>query len=167
MAETVTTLARLLIVREIQEDDSGATLHFQQGGQGRLALGDVNYPSYLRLARRSQERQHLIGVNFGERNAIVELLRADNDVPMQICEDTTAARVLLQGHDGVFCLNANHPESVRLRAVLVEAVKRKARIWFIAHKPKLALLDILPAGWAADTSHTCDGNGSHTTTRRV
>lgn len=160
MAEAVTTLTRLVIVREFQEDGSGATLHFQQGGQGRLVHSDANYATHLRLARRSQERQHPIGVRFGEGNTIAELIRADNDVPAELGEDTTGARVLFQGHDGVFRLKADHPESARLRAVLGEAIRRKVRVWFITQKPDLAFLDILPAGWAAAASYTCDGNGS-------
>lgn len=160
MAEVVTTFTRLVIVREIQEDSGGATLRFQQGGQGHLAVSNANYETRLRLARRSQQRQHPIGVHFGEGENIVELIRADNDIPMQLCEDAAGARVFLQGHDGVFHLSALHPDSARLRAALNEAIHRKAPIWFIARKPDLALLDILPAGWVATISHSCEGNGS-------
>jgi len=159
MAEAVTTRTRLAIVREIQEDGSGATLRFQQGGQVRIALGDANYETHLRLAQRSRERQHPVGVRFGEGQSIAELIRADNDVPAEICEDASGARVFFLGHDGVFHLRAEHPESARLRAVLSEAIQRKARVWFVAQKPDLALLDILPAGWTAAAAHTCDGNG--------
>ncbi len=83
MAEALTTLAKLLTVREIQEDASGAVLHFQEGGPARLALSDAEYAMHLRLARRSHERQHPVGVRFGEGQTIAELLRADNDVPTQ------------------------------------------------------------------------------------
>ncbi|MHB1423947.1 MAG: hypothetical protein ACYC3I_12275 [Gemmataceae bacterium] len=160
MSETVTTLTKLVIVREIQEDNGGATLHFQQGGQGRLALDDANYGIDLRLARRSQERQHPVGVRFGDGQNIAELIRADNDVPAELCADAAGARVFFQGHDGVFRLNANHPESARLRAVLSEAIQRKAQIWFFAQKPDLTIVDLLPAGWTAAASYTYDGNGS-------
>ncbi|MCI0461870.1 MAG: hypothetical protein L0Z62_33380 [Gemmataceae bacterium] len=140
---------RLLVVREIQEDESGATLHFQQGGHGRLALRDTNYGTSLRLARRSQERAHPVGVHFGEGPAILELIRADNDVPTHLGEEEPdGARVLFQGHDGVFRLQANHPECARIRALLVEAIRQKAHVWFLAQKPDLALLDLLGAGWA-------------------
>ena len=115
MAEAVTTRTRLAIVREIQEDSSGATLRFQQGGQGRIALGDANYEAHLRLARRSQERQHPVGIRFGEGQTIAELIRADNDVPTKVCEDAAGARVFFQGHDGIFRLQADHTESARLR----------------------------------------------------
>jgi len=81
MAEALTTVTRLLIVREIQEDATGAALRFQEGGQGRLSLRDANYATHLRLARRSQERLHPVGVSFGEGQAIIELIRADNDIP--------------------------------------------------------------------------------------
>src|SRR5436309_2857309 len=114
MAEALTTLMKLLVVREIQEDESGATLRFQQGGHGRLALPDANFATHLRLARRSQERQHPLGVSFGEGHAITELIRADNDVPTELCaEEADHARILFQGHDGVFRLKLDHPDSTR------------------------------------------------------
>lgn len=159
MAEAVTTHTRLAIVREIQEDSSGAILRFQQGGEARLALGDANYETHLQLARRSRERQHPVGVHFGERQIIAELIRADNDVPAEICEDASGASVFFLGHDGVYHLNADFAEFARLRAVLCEAIQRKARLWFVAQKHDLMLLDILPAGWAA-VSSTGDGNGA-------
>ena len=47
-------------------DASGTVLHFQEGGHARLALSQADYAAHLRLARRSQERQHPVGVRFGE-----------------------------------------------------------------------------------------------------
>jgi len=145
MAETLTTVARLLIVRKIQEDASGATLGFQEGGHGHLALGDTNYAIYLRLARRSQERQHPVGVSFGDGQAITALIRADNDVPTLVGEeDPDCVQVLFAGHDGVFRLKRDHPGFDRLRALLGEAVRENARVWFIVQKRDLAVLDVLP-----------------------
>jgi hypothetical protein len=143
MPEALTTLIRLLIVREIEDGASGAVVHFQEGGHGRLDLRDPNYEALLRLARRSQERRHPVGVAFGEGKIITELMRADNDVPTQLWEDNRdQAQVLFLGHDGVFRLKPDHPESDRLRSLLSEALRQKARVWFIAHKPDLTLLDV-------------------------
>jgi hypothetical protein len=161
MVEAVTTGTRLLVVREIQEDESGAELRFQHGRQGRLDRGDENYATYLRLARRSHQRQHPVGVSFGEGSTITEMIRADNDVPLQLGEeDPDRARVYFQGHDGVFCLRRDHPEFTRIRAVVGDALRHQAIVWFIAQKPALALLDVLPAGSAAAPSQTRDGDGS-------
>jgi hypothetical protein len=147
MAETVTTLMRLLTVREVQEDERGATLHFEQGGLGRLTLHDANYANHLRLARHSQERHHPVGVSLGEGQTVTELLRADNDIPAHVSEEEPDYnRVLFQGHDGVFRLKPDHPESARIRTLLRESLRRKARVWFIAQKPGLWLLDVLAAG---------------------
>ena len=147
MIKALTTGTTLRVVREVHEDASGAALRFQQGGQGRLVLGNANYASHLRLARRSQERQHPVGVTFGEGETITEMIRADNDVPSELWEEESGqARVLFHGHDGVFRLGAGHPESARLRAALGEALRQKTRVWFIARKSDLALLDVLPAG---------------------
>ena len=153
MTETLTILAKLLIVHEIQEDPSGAALGFHGGGQGRLALRDTNYATHLRLARRSQERHHPVGVSFGEGEAIAKLIRADNDVPKLVREeDRDPVQLLFAGHDGVFRLKRDHPGFDRIRALLDDALRLKARIWFIAQKPDLTLLDVMPAGWEAAVS---------------
>jgi len=145
MAEALTTLARLRIVREIREDDTGAALRFQQGAPGRLALTDANYAAYLRLARRSQERQHPVGVIFGEGDTVTDLVRVDNDVPAQIMDvEGDHVQVLFQGHDGVFRLKADHPEYARVRTLLDEAVRRNGRVWFLAQKGDLSLVDVVP-----------------------
>ncbi len=147
MVKALTTGTTLQVVREVHEDESGAALRFLQGGHGRLALGDANYATHLRLARRSQERQHPIGVTFGEGQAITEIIRTDNDVPSQLWEEEPGqARVLFQGHDGVLRLRPEHPESARLRAESGEALRQKAHVWFIAQKTDLALLDVLLPG---------------------
>jgi len=120
---------------------------------GRLAIGDPNYASQLQLARRSQERQHPVGVSFGEAHAVTELVRADNDVPKELWdEDADRALVLFEGHDGVFRVKTEHPEYARIRALIVEALRQKARVWFIAHKPDLVLLDVLKAGGSGPMS---------------
>jgi hypothetical protein len=147
MVEALTTRTRLPVVREIQEDEGGVDFRFQQGSHGRLDLGEANSATYLRLARRSRERQHPVGVSFGEGDSITELIRADNDVPIQVWEgDPDRAQVHFQGHDGVFCLKRDHPEFTRISALVSDALRHKARVWFIAQKPALALLDVLPAG---------------------
>ena len=153
MTEAPTTLARLLIVQEILEDASGATLRFLEGSHGRLALSEGSYATHLRLARRSQERQHPVGVRFGDGQVVMELIRADNDVPAQLGEEQpNCVRVLFQGHDGVFCVKSDHPESARMRAMLGEAIQRNTPVWFVARKPDLALLDVVPAGETATAS---------------
>jgi hypothetical protein len=146
MTETLATLTKLLVVEEILEDEEGATLRFQQGEYGRLGRRDGNYAADMALARRSKERRHPVGVIFGEGHAIAELIRADNDVPLQIADDgPDRAAVLFQGHDGVFQLRRDRPDFTRLRGLLARAVRQKVRIWFIAQKPELALLDVLLA----------------------
>jgi hypothetical protein len=156
MVKALTTGTTLLVVREVREDESGATLRFQQGDQGHLARSDANYAPHLRLARRSQERQHPVGVTFGAGQTITEVIRADNDVPSELWEEEPGqTRVLFQGHDGVFRLRSEHPESARLRAVLGEALRQKSSVWFIAQKSDLALLDVLPAGRVTASSLRC------------
>jgi hypothetical protein len=81
-------------------------------------------------------------------------------VPSQLWEEEPGqARVLFQGHDGVFRLEPEHPESARLRAHLEEALRQKVHVWFIAQKPELSLLDVLPAAQTT-ASTTSNGGGS-------
>ncbi len=168
MVEALATGTKLLVVQEIQEAEGAVELRFQERSHGRLNLREANSATYFRLASRSQERQHPVGVSFGEGDTITELLRADNDVPNQIWEeDSDRPRVHFQGHDGIFCLKRDHPEFTRIRALLGDALRQKARVWFIAQKPALVLLDVLPAGWAAALSETRDGTGSRATSQFV
>jgi hypothetical protein len=162
MAEALTALTRLQVIREIQEDAAGATLHFQRGGSGRLGLREPSYAAALRLARRSLERQHPVGVCLGDGQAVTELVRADNDVPTELRdEQPDRTLVLFQGHDGVFHLKRDHPDSARLRLLLREATRQKARVWFIAQKPDLTLLDVLaPGAPGGDNEPFAGGNGS-------
>ncbi len=149
MVKALITGTTLQVVQDVHEDESGAALRFQQGGQGRLALGDANYATHLRLARRSQERQHPVGVTFGEGQTITEVIRADNDVPSQLWEEEPGqSRVLFQGHDGVFRLRA--------RASGVRSPPRRVRRGASAEGPRLVHRPETrpgpagcPAGWAA------------------
>jgi hypothetical protein len=101
MSEAVTTHTRLLVVREVRENKDGATISLRQGGHGCLSLQGANYASQLRCARRSQERQHPVGVRFADAHAITELIRTDNDAPAQLREEgPDGVRVLFQGHEG-------------------------------------------------------------------
>ena len=61
-------------------------------------------------------------------------------------EDAGYGCVRFQGHDGDFRIKAEHPEAVRLRGMLDDAIRQRARVWFLAQKPELALLDVQPAG---------------------
>jgi hypothetical protein len=146
VAEALTTLTRLAVVREIEEDEGGATLRFLHGGQGRLSIGDANYATHLRLARRSQERQHPVGVSLGDGQAVTEVLRADNDVPTGILDEAHRGLVFFQGHDGIFLIKSDLPQAARIRAVLEEAIRHEASVWFISQKADLTLLDVLPVG---------------------
>lgn len=152
-----------MTVQDVQEDTGGATLHFQEGGDGRLTIRDGDYAAYLRLARRSQERHHPVGVSFGEGRSIAALTRADNDVPTELWEeDREGAHVLFQGHDGVFRLKRDHPEFNRIRTLLDEAIGQKARVWFVSQQSDLALLDVMPAGWGVANAHALAGNSRAT-----
>jgi hypothetical protein len=143
MAESLTATTRLRVVRDVQEDESGANVNFQDGGRARLAQHVSAYAIYLRLARRSHERQHPVGVSIGGGELIADLVRADNDIPLELTHESAgASRVLFQGHDGVFHLKPDRADVARIEAVLTEAIRARAAVWFIVDKPDLTLLDM-------------------------
>ncbi len=143
MSEMLSTLARLMIVEAITENADGATLAFQGGGQGRLSSGETGYPKNLRLARRSHASQYPVGVRFGEGDVVAALVRADNDVPTKISgENADCVQVFFEGHDGIFQLRREHSDFDRMRSLLSDATQRRTRVWFIAEKSELALLDL-------------------------
>lgn len=144
MAGTTATVTKLFVVREVQEDESGATVNFEQKAKGRLALGDAYYVAHLRLAQRSQERRQPVGVTFGEGSTIAEIIRGDNDIPTEIWgAEPDDVSVLFLGHDGVFRIKADHPLAAQIRGTLNDASRLKARVWFVAQKPDLTILDVM------------------------
>jgi hypothetical protein len=149
MTQALETATRLLVVQEILEDENGATLRFEQGGHGRLSSIDPHYPGDLELARRSKERGLPVGVAFGEGNSITELSRADSDVPEHVeDEGSESVLVFFQGHDGIFQLRRDRQDFPRLRGLLTQAIREKARVWFVTQDPELTLQDVarMPEG---------------------
>jgi hypothetical protein len=69
MAEALTTATKLVVVGEIQEDESGAMLRFQQGVHGRLAVGDPelreSFAARPAESGFSQQFKRLVGVTSG------------------------------------------------------------------------------------------------------
>ena len=108
MAETLTTVTRLLIVREIQEDASGAVLRFQGGGHGRLA---ANILARVPAAVTQLDRRFgAAGMNF-----MHEALQARQEAIVVDAElvATVAARLLGRSHlDGDEAGAAAHPRHV-------------------------------------------------------
>jgi hypothetical protein len=143
-----TFMMKLLVVRKIKQGDNETTITFEQGQNALLSTNYVNqedYQYYLRLAKRSRERQHPVGVDLDQSNIIVGMARADNDFPMQLQEyDQEKMQVLFQGHDGIFYLRRDHPDFNRLLQVLNQSIRNRNRVWFVAEKPRLFLIDIIP-----------------------
>src|SRR5262249_4004869 len=97
------TCTRLVFVHEIQEEASGALLLFQEGFKARVARSSTHFATYLTLAQRSLERRQPVGVKIDETGAVLQMFRADNDVPTQVWDQEPGeARVVFQGHDGVY-----------------------------------------------------------------
>jgi len=143
-----TFIMKLLVVRKIKQGDHEATITFKEGQNALLSTNYVNqedYQYYLRLARRSRERKHPVGVDLDQSNIIVGMARADNDFPMQLQQyDQEKIQVLFQGRNGIFYLRHDHPDFNRLLQVLNQSIRNKSRVWFVAEKPRLFLIDVIP-----------------------
>lgn len=137
----------MLMVRNLEEDESGATVQFTGNRTGRLLANNPSHSRHLQLARNSLERGHPLGVCFGTAETIVDLLRAHNDVPEALVEQRSdCVQVHFMGHDGIFFLHGDSGEVRQLHALLEKAILRKAAVWFTAGRT-LNILEAMPAGW--------------------
>ena len=142
MSAPATARPKLLVVEAIHRRAREAVVVLSDGQRGRLPASHCRYDDYLQLAERSRKRRHPLGVAMGRDNQIVELVRADNDhVSKVVDHDRERARVLFQGHDGVFFLRKDHAEYGRIHGLLTQSVEAKRRIWFIARLPRLIIVD--------------------------
>ena len=143
MGEVILLALQLFVVKEIQKGNGAVIVIFEEGKRGRLLNSHKDYDYYLRLAQRSLERKHPVGVSLAESDMIVEMMRADNDIAAELVEhDKERMKVCFQGHDGIFFLRQDHPHFKRVSKVINRSIKEKKRIWFVASKPTLVLVDV-------------------------
>ena len=144
MSEALGLILKLLVVKEIQKKDAGSAIIFQEGQSGSLPSSIKDYDYLLKLAYRSLERQHPVAVSLNKQGQITEMARADNDFPTQFIDnDKERMKVVFQGHDGTFFLRKDHPDFKKLSDVFHQAIKEKYRVWFVAQKPQLSLIDVI------------------------
>jgi hypothetical protein len=144
MAEAMVLALNLLIVEEIQKNETEVVLRFVTGQKGRLATDHKDFDYFMRLAQRSLDRKHPVAVSMAKPDKIVELARADNDIPAQFSEhDKERMKVVFQGHDGIFYLRRDHTEFKRISEALQQSIKEKKRVWFVAEKPSLLIKDVI------------------------
>ena len=144
MAEAMLLALNLLVVEDIQKNDAEVVLRFVSGQKGRLATDHKDFDYFMRLAQRSVDRKHPLAVSLVKPDKIVELARADNDIPAQLAEhDKERVKVVFQGHDGIFYLRRDHTDFKRISAVLHQSIKEKKRVWFVAEKPSLLIMDVI------------------------
>jgi len=142
MPDLMLAMIKLVIVVGIQKTDSGSVIRFEQGGSASLLSTNSDYPYYLKLAERSLERKHPVGVAL-KGNEVTEFSRADADIVSHLIDNKQKNRLEIgfQGHDGLFSLQHNHPEFARIADTLKISLKEKKQIWFVAKKPLLTLQD--------------------------
>jgi hypothetical protein len=142
MADVMLAVLKLVIVVGIQKTDSGSVIRFQDGESAHLLSTNSDYSYYLKLAERSLERKHPVGVGL-RGHEIGEMSRADADVVSQVLENKAKDRfdIRFEGHDGTYSLQRSHPELARILGALNASLRERKQIWFVAKKPTLVLQD--------------------------
>ncbi len=137
-------LLRLLIVKTIQENHTGATIMFQTGEKGRLSRNNKDYQFLLTLAQRSGERAHPVGVRIDSAGEIGEIARADSDYVVFVAEeDENKVKVGFQMHNGIAYLERQHPCFETIKRDLNRSLRENKRIWFVWRLPWLILEDVM------------------------
>jgi hypothetical protein len=144
MSELMLAALKLVVVLGIQKTDSGSMIAFQ-GGQAGLQANQADYPYFLKLAQRSLERKHPVGVAISG-NEIVEMVRADSDVVSQLIPDEVGGllKIWFLGHDGTYIVRSGNAEFRRLAMMLRTSFDKKQQVWFVARKPSLEIQDVAP-----------------------
>lgn len=142
MPDLMLAVLKLVIVVGIQKTDSGSVIRFEQGESARLLSTNPDYSYYLKLAERSLERKHPVGVALRGQE-VSEVSRADADVVSYIAENKPKDRldIRFEGHDGTFSLQRSHPEFSRVAELLNTSLREKKQVWFVAKKPALLVQD--------------------------
>ena len=146
LGEGLVLMLTLFTVKQIDLQPGEAVIVFVEGKTGRLPKAHKDYDYFLRLAQRSLERQHPVAASLDAQGQISDMARADNDVPARVADhDAERMKVAFEGHDGTYFLRKDHPKLKRLGDILRAAIKAKARVWFVAEKPSLVLVDVAKA----------------------
>jgi hypothetical protein len=133
---------KLLVVHTIQTSEKAVSVVFHDGKRGVLSLSLKDYDYFLRLAQRSHDRQHPVGVSLSASGDVIAMARADSDIAAQLGEyDKDMMKVWFQGHDGSYFLRRDRPDFQRLSGLLNQSIKEKKRLWFVA-TPQLVLEDV-------------------------
>jgi hypothetical protein len=142
VSDVLVLLLKLMVVSAIQRHGTTATVQFVNGPSAILTLNDRKFEFYLKLAQRSLESRHPIGVAMDDNHRIVEVSGADNDIALEVRDrDKETQEVSFEGHDGIFTLRRDNPEFPRIGEILNASIRDKKRIWFVAKKPLLVIND--------------------------
>lgn len=137
-------LLRLLFVKSVQESTADAIIIFQTGQKGRLSRNHKDYQYILKLAQKSLESQHPVGVRVDSAGEIGEIVRSDNDFVAFLAEASgDKIKVVFEGHDGIAYLERQHPRFDTIERDLHHALKEKKRIWFVWIAPRLMIEDVM------------------------
>lgn len=137
-------LLRLLFVTSVQESPADAVIIFQTGQKGRLSRNCKDYQYFLKLARKSLESQHPVGVREDSAGEIGEIVRSDNDfVAFLAGAGEDKVKVGFQMHDGIAYLERQHPRFDTIERDLKRSLNEKRRIWFVWRAPRLMIEDVM------------------------
>jgi hypothetical protein len=141
-------MMNLSFIMKLQPTDQAIEITLQSQKIVTLAKSHESYEYFTKLligALESKRPEHPVGLAISEENHILAVERADNDFVVRIIpEDKETFDVWLQGHDGIFKLDRNHPSFDRIYTTLDTSRIDSQRIWFIADR-ELKILDVLLA----------------------
>ncbi len=145
MADPITDRSKLLIVSDLTESDTVATLTFADKKTATLPKTEKDYDYFIKLIKRGYERKHPVMLTINKAKAVTDVGRSDNDIAVSLPDDDANRRVkvMFQGHDGTYFLQRDHADFDKLHKLLTDSVANKKRLWFAARKPSLILDDLM------------------------
>lgn len=145
MADPVIDRAKLLIVSDLTESDTVATLTFADKTTATLPKSEKEYDYFIKLVKRGYERKHPVMLTISKAKTVTDVGRSDSDIAVSLLDDDTNRRikVMFQGHDGTYFLHRDHADFDKLHKLLTDSVANKKRLWFAARKPSLIIDDLM------------------------
>ncbi len=134
-------MLNLYFIINMQPSNEGIRITLQNEKVVTLSKSQESYEHFTELIINALERKHPVGLAISKDNEILSMRHADNDFVMKIIsKDEETFIIWLQGHDGLFSLDRNHPSFDRIYTTLEKSRINSQRLWFVAQLSKLEIL---------------------------
>ncbi len=144
MGKTVLSVAKLLVVQQLQQGPDGAAVQFKDGPSGRLPRAHERYPRWEKLLQDSFQHQRPVGASLADGGSVLDVRWADQDVVKWFDgAEAEPVRISFRGHAGVYHLFHEHPDFARTYAAAKRSAEHAEMVWFISSGSPLVLLDLV------------------------